>query len=186
MYVFRAWPTLPHSQNFVYFYIFLSPQKYLTRINHQFCTHSSETWNVSRLVFALTSHVLLFLKFCITKFDIFQTVHLRIFLVGKHLDAQFLLWYFYLNPLHVSNNYVLILRRTIALMPDIVLIQLSSWGWEHSCSKHVEDSNKRIIEEIVRQLVWLFNVCFFILYLFHPPYSSAFNQHGNRGLTAKS
>ena len=31
-------------------------------------------------------------------------------------------------------------------------MQLSSWGWAHSCSKHVEDSYKRIIEEIVRQV----------------------------------
>jgi len=31
-------------------------------------------------------------------------------------------------------------------------LQLSSWGWAHSCSKHVEDSNKYIIEEIVRQV----------------------------------
>jgi len=29
---------------------------------------------------------------------------------------------------------------------------LSSWGWAHSCSKHVEDSNKHIIEETVRQV----------------------------------
>jgi len=37
-------------------------------------------------------------------------------LAGKQLDAQFLLWYVYLNPLHVSSNYVLILRRTIVLI----------------------------------------------------------------------
>jgi hypothetical protein len=37
------------------------------------------------------------------------------------------------------------------IIPDVVLIQLSSWGWAHSCSKHVEDSNKHIVEEIVRQ-----------------------------------
>jgi hypothetical protein len=41
------------------------------------------------------------------------------------------------------------------IMPDVVLIQLSSRGWAHSCSKHVEDSNKRIIEEIVRQFGYL-------------------------------
>ena len=29
---------------------------------------------------------------------------------------------------------------------------LSSWGWAQSCLKHVEDSNKHIIEEIVRQV----------------------------------
>jgi hypothetical protein len=33
-----------------------------------------------------------------------------------------------------------------------VLIQLSSWGWAQSCSKHEEDLNKHIIEEIVRQV----------------------------------
>ena len=38
-----------------------------------------------------------------------------IILVGNHLDAQLLLWYVYLNPLHVSSNCVLILRRTIVL-----------------------------------------------------------------------
>jgi hypothetical protein len=31
-------------------------------------------------------------------------------------------------------------------------MQLSSWGWAYSCSKHVEDSNKRIIEETVSQV----------------------------------
>jgi len=31
------------------------------------------------------------------------------------------------------------------------LIELS-WRWAQSCSKHVEDSNKYIIEEIVRQV----------------------------------
>jgi len=40
------------------------------------------------------------------------------------------------------------------IIPD-VLIQLSSWGWAHSCSKHVEDSNKHIIEEIVHQVCYL-------------------------------
>ena len=38
------------------------------------------------------------------------------------------------------------------IIPDVVLIQLSSWTWAHSCSKHAEDSNKHIIEEIVRQI----------------------------------
>jgi len=35
------------------------------------------------------------------------------------------------------------------------LIQLFSWGWAHSCSKHVEDSNKHITEEIVHQVGYL-------------------------------
>jgi len=35
------------------------------------------------------------------------------------------------------------------------LIQLSSWGWAQSCSKHIEDSNKCIIEETVRQVGYL-------------------------------
>ena len=38
------------------------------------------------------------------------------------------------------------------MIPEVVLIQLSSWRWAQSCSKHVEDSNKHIIEEIVRQV----------------------------------
>jgi len=38
------------------------------------------------------------------------------------------------------------------IIPEVVLIQLSTWGWAHSCSKHVEDSNKHIIEEIVCQV----------------------------------
>jgi len=36
-------------------------------------------------------------------------------LVDNQLDAQFILLYVYLNPLHVSSNYILILRRTIVL-----------------------------------------------------------------------
>jgi len=47
------------------------------------------------------------------KFNIFRVVHLLIILVGNQLDAQFLLCYVYLNPLHVSSNYVLILMRAI-------------------------------------------------------------------------
>jgi hypothetical protein len=35
------------------------------------------------------------------------------------------------------------------------LIQLSSWGWAELCSKHLEDSNKHIIEEIVRKFGYL-------------------------------
>jgi len=41
------------------------------------------------------------------------------------------------------------------IIPEVVSIQLSSWGRAQSCSKHVEDSNKRIIEEIVRQVGYL-------------------------------
>jgi len=41
------------------------------------------------------------------------------------------------------------------IIPEVVLIQFSSWGWAHSCSKHVEDSNKHIIEENVRQVAHL-------------------------------
>jgi len=35
------------------------------------------------------------------------------------------------------------------------LMQLFSWGWAHSCSKHVENSNKHITEEIVSQVGYL-------------------------------
>jgi hypothetical protein len=65
-----------------------------------------------------------------------------------------------LNPLHVSSNFVFVLRRTI------VLIQLSSLGWAQSCSKRVEDSNKHIIEEVVHQvghLSELYNIiCYYL------------------------
>ena len=40
-------------------------------------------------------------------------------------------------------------------IPEVVFIQLSSWGWAQSCSKHVEDSNKQIIEEIECQVGYL-------------------------------
>jgi hypothetical protein len=40
-------------------------------------------------------------------------------------------------------------------IPEIALIQLSSWRWAQSCSKHVEDSNKHIIEEVVCQVCHL-------------------------------
>jgi hypothetical protein len=36
------------------------------------------------------------------------------------------------------------------IITEVVLIQLSSWGWAQSCSKHVEDSNKHIIKETVK------------------------------------
>jgi hypothetical protein len=41
-------------------------------------------------------------------------------LVDNEIDAQFLLCYVYLNPLLVSSNYVLILRRTIVLIQLLV------------------------------------------------------------------
>jgi len=41
------------------------------------------------------------------------------------------------------------------------LIQLSSWGWVRSSSKHVDDLNKHIIEEIVRQVGYLPELAFF-------------------------
>jgi hypothetical protein len=49
----------------------------------------------------------------------FQDISLH-FLVGNQLDAQFILWYVYLNPLHVSSNYVLILRRATVLIQLLV------------------------------------------------------------------
>jgi len=54
------------------------------------------------------------------KFYSFFTVHLRIILVSDQLDAQFLLQYVYLNPLHVSSNSVLIFRRTTVLIQLLV------------------------------------------------------------------
>jgi len=47
-------------------------------------------------------------------------MHLRIILVGNQLDAPSLLCYIYLNPLRVSSNYVLILRRTIVWIQLLV------------------------------------------------------------------
>ena len=44
--------------------------------------------------------------------------------------------------------------NTRVIIPD-VSIQLSSWRWAQSCSKHVEDLNKHIIEETVRQVGYL-------------------------------
>jgi len=46
-------------------------------------------------------------------------------------------------------------RTATAIIPDVVFIQLSSWGWAQGCSKHVEDSNKNITEETVRQVGYL-------------------------------
>jgi hypothetical protein len=54
---------------------------------------------------------------------------------------------------YFSNlDHSLILR---VIIPDVVLIQLSSWGWARSCLKHVEDSNEHVVEEIVRQVGYL-------------------------------
>jgi hypothetical protein len=56
-----------------------------------------------------------------TEFNVFRTVHLRIILVGKQLDAQFFYnTYIYLNPLHVSSNYVFILKRTVVWIQLLV------------------------------------------------------------------
>ena len=47
-------------------------------------------------------------------FNIFRNVHLRIIMVDNQLDAQiFYNTFIYLNPLHVSSTFVLILRGTI-------------------------------------------------------------------------
>jgi hypothetical protein len=43
-------------------------------------------------------------------------------------------------------------------------MQLSSWRWAQSCSKHVEDLNKHIIEEIVRQVGHLPELLYEILH----------------------
>jgi hypothetical protein len=40
-----------------------------------------------------------------------------------------------------------------AIISEFVFTQLSSWGWAHSCSKHVNDSNKCIIEKLCVKLV---------------------------------
>ena len=57
----------------------------------------------------------------------------------------------YVHPvvILVIVDHSLIFRVVI---PDVVLIQLFSWGWAHSCSKHVDDSNKHNIEETVRRV----------------------------------
>jgi hypothetical protein len=41
------------------------------------------------------------------------------------------------------------------IVPEVVFAQFSSWGWTQSCSEHVEVLNKRILEEIVRQVDYL-------------------------------
>jgi hypothetical protein len=51
------------------------------------------------------------------------------------------------------------------IISDFVLIQLSSWGWAHSCLKHVQDSIKHIIEEIVCQFGHLPEL--FKMYILH-------------------
>ena len=41
------------------------------------------------------------------------------------------------------------------IIPEVIFIQLSSRGWAQGCSKHVEDSNKRIMEENVCHVGYL-------------------------------
>jgi len=56
----------------------------------------------------------------------------------------------------LQPRYILILILIFrVIIPEVVFIQLSSWGWAHSSSKHVEDSDKHIIEETVRQVGYL-------------------------------
>jgi hypothetical protein len=45
------------------------------------------------------------------KFFVLLTVHLGIIVVNDQLDAQFFFLYVYFNPLHVSSNLVLTIRR---------------------------------------------------------------------------
>jgi len=49
-------------------------------------------------------------------FYIFLAMHFCIILVDNQLNAQFLPQYVYLNPLHISSNYVLDLGRTIVVL----------------------------------------------------------------------
>jgi hypothetical protein len=49
----------------------------------------------------------------------------------------------------VILNHSVVFR---VIIPEVVLIQLSSWGWAQCCSKHIEDSNKHIIKKIVHQV----------------------------------
>jgi hypothetical protein len=59
------------------------------------------------------------------------------------------------NAATIYSNYFSNLDHSLILkviIPDVVFIQLSSWEWAHSCSKHVEDSNEHDVEEIVRQV----------------------------------
>ena len=51
-------------------------------------------------------------------------MHLRIILVGNQLDAQFLLWYVYLNPLHVSSGIPLIIRSSKMYFQPVVYIPI--------------------------------------------------------------
>jgi hypothetical protein len=44
------------------------------------------------------------------------------------------------------------------IIPEVVLIQLSSRRLAQRCSKHVEDSNKHIIEETVCQVSHLLEI----------------------------
>jgi len=52
----------------------------------------------------------------------------------------------------ITLDYSIVFR---VIIPEVVLIQLYSLGWAQSCSKHVEDSNKHIIEETMRQVGYL-------------------------------
>ena len=83
-----------------------------------------------RVVFSRYLMYWLISLMCITKFYIFYTVHLHIALVDNQLDAQFLPWYVCLNPLHVSSNYVLILRRTNCMntTSGIITLKISEWS----------------------------------------------------------
>jgi hypothetical protein len=73
----------------------------------------NKLWNVKYTIQSITgiSHKVLC---CYTRFIICE-IRLWV-LVGNQLDAQFLLLYVYLNPLHVLNNPVLVFRRTIVLI----------------------------------------------------------------------
>jgi hypothetical protein len=105
------------------------------------------------------------------------------------------------NYVSIINNFIKILSLTVKVLwtmrlrcvlaillildhstvfrvitPQVVLIQLFCWGWAQSFSKRVEDSNKHIIEEIVRQVGHLPERTLHVL-LQHHPFHALF-QHG--------
>ena len=98
-----------------------------------------------------------------------------------HLQEEFVWIQLLVLSLCVSGRPIYRTATNTVIIPEVVFIQLSSWRWAHSCSKHIEDSNKCIIGEIVRQSVTYQNYFFFCGAMTQreswPPHSWGFLDH---------
>ena len=95
-------------------------------------------------------------------------MHLRVILVGNQLDAQFLLWYVYLNSLRVLSNCVLILRRTIVL--TLILLMWRIWWAPNNARRWQMGFNwalKGLTLRLLMSYIYIYMEHLFLMFLDH-------------------